>query len=54
MKTKWSKCFSLKKQFVAVFKDQKEGIWNYFFEDGSSKAQAYYEAGNGVYKQFYN
>ncbi len=32
---------------------KKEGIWNYFFEDGSLKAQAYFEEGNGNYKEFY-
>ena len=35
------------------YKDLKEGIWNYFFEDGAVKAQAYYEQGDGIYKQFY-
>jgi uncharacterized protein len=32
---------------------KKQGIWNYFFEEGSLKAQAYYEQGNGSYKEFY-
>ncbi len=34
-------------------KGKKEGIWNYFYEEGSLKAQAYYEQGNGAYKEFY-
>lgn len=37
----------------SYFQNDKEGLWNYFFEDGEPKAQAYYESGNGVYKQFY-
>ncbi len=35
------------------FNDQKEGIWNYFFEDSKLKAQAYFEGGQGNYKEFY-
>ena len=51
----WSNYFEngYEKSTGAYFKDKKEGIWNYFFEDGTLKAQAYYELGNGTYKQFY-
>jgi antitoxin component YwqK of YwqJK toxin-antitoxin module len=33
--------------------DKKAGIWNYFYEDEVLKAQAYFEEGIGVYKEFY-
>ncbi len=51
----WSNYFENgnEKSSGGYFKDLKEGIWNYFFEDGTVKAQAYYEAGDGGYKQFY-
>ena len=51
----WSNYFENgnEKSSGGYFRDLKEGIWNYFFEDGTVKAQAYYEKGNGVYKQFY-
>ena len=35
------------------YDDIKSGIWNYFYEDEVVKAQAYYENGTGVYKEFY-
>ena len=35
------------------YNDVKSGIWNYFYEDEVVKAQAYYENGTGVYKEFY-
>ncbi|MEQ8470784.1 MAG: hypothetical protein RIC35_06340 [Marinoscillum sp.] len=35
------------------FKDIKEGIWNYFYEEGSLKAQAYFNHGKGLYREFY-
>ena len=35
------------------FNNKKEGIWNYFYEDGNLKAQAFYSAGKGLYKEFY-
>jgi antitoxin component YwqK of YwqJK toxin-antitoxin module len=35
------------------FDGKKEGIWNYLYEEGSLKAQAYYDQGDGVYKEFY-
>lgn len=35
------------------FNDVKEGIWNYFYEEGSLKAQAYFNNGKGLYKEFY-
>ncbi len=31
----------------------KQGIWTYFFEDERTRAQAYYEDGSGIYKEFY-
>lgn len=51
----WSNYFENgnEKSSGGYFRDLKEGIWNYFFEDGTVKAQAYYEEGDGVYKQFY-
>lgn len=51
----WSNYFENgnEKSSGGYFNDLKEGIWNYFFEDGTVKAQAYYERGNGIYKQFY-
>ncbi|MBV6644911.1 MAG: hypothetical protein KI790_05660 [Cyclobacteriaceae bacterium] len=33
--------------------DLKQGVWNYFFEDGTIKAQAYYQQGDGEYKEYY-
>ena len=33
--------------------NKKAEIWNYFYEDEMAKAQAYYENGQGVYKEFY-
>ncbi len=35
------------------YSDKKAGIWNYFYEDEVLKAQAYYENGTGIYKEFY-
>lgn len=35
------------------YNDKKSGIWNYFYEDEILKAQAYYEEGSGLYKEFY-
>ncbi|MFT7233637.1 MAG: antitoxin component YwqK of YwqJK toxin-antitoxin module [Cyclobacteriaceae bacterium] len=35
------------------FDGKKEGIWNFLYEEGSLKAQAYYDHGNGIYKEFY-
>lgn len=32
---------------------KKNGIWNYFYEDDKLKAQAFYEDGSGLYKEFY-
>jgi len=35
------------------YNNDKEGIWNYFYEDGSLKAQAFFNGGKGIYKEFY-
>ncbi len=42
-----------KKSTGTYYDDQKNGIWNYFYEDEMLKAQAYYDQGAGIYKEFY-
>lgn len=42
-----------KKSSGTYISDKKSGIWNYFYEDEILKAQAYYENGTGIYKEFY-
>ncbi|RED95631.1 toxin-antitoxin system YwqK family antitoxin [Marinoscillum furvescens] len=41
------------KSIGMYFQGKKEGIWNYFYEEGSLKAQAYFTADKGLYKEFY-
>ncbi|WP_258104052.1 toxin-antitoxin system YwqK family antitoxin [Marinoscillum sp. MHG1-6] len=35
------------------YEGKKEGIWNYQYEDGTLKAQAFFNLGRGIYKEFY-
>ncbi|MFY0598564.1 MAG: toxin-antitoxin system YwqK family antitoxin [Cyclobacteriaceae bacterium] len=43
----------MEKSSGIYFNGKKEGIWNYIYEEGSLKAQAYFDQGDGVYKEFY-
>ncbi len=51
----WTNYFEngTRKSVGEFVENTKNGMWNYFFEDGTSKAQAFFENGEGNYKEFF-